>query len=96
MALTAELNKRALKLNSNDLPIVKLHDLIPLVGLSKSSIYRLMANSDFPKPIRLSERAVGWLTADIEEWINSRPFSDTTNDDHYLNDKASESNLNTK
>jgi prophage regulatory protein len=41
-------------------------------GLSRSTIYLMMSRGDFPKPIRLGERAVGWSELTISEWLNSR------------------------
>lgn len=41
-------------------------------GLCRSSIYQKMASGDFPKPISLGLRAVGWLEEDVSEWIASR------------------------
>lgn len=43
-----------------------------LTGLSRATIYRHMRAGSFPRPIRLTERLIGWLEADIEEWLNSR------------------------
>jgi prophage regulatory protein len=41
-------------------------------GLSRSAIYLKIAQGTFPKPISLGARAVGWLDAEIEEWLFSR------------------------
>ena len=43
-----------------------------MVGLSKPTIYRLMRRGKFPRPVRLSDRAVGWREGDVEDWIESR------------------------
>ena len=42
------------------------------VGLSRSTIYAKIAAGEFPAPIALSTRAVGWLESDIIAWIESR------------------------
>ena len=42
-------------------------------GMSRSSIYAAIKAGDFPAPIALGRRAVGWLDADITAWIESRP-----------------------
>jgi prophage regulatory protein len=52
--------------------ILRLPDLCKRIGLGRSSIYALMKRGQFPRPIRLSERAVGWRDADIEAWLQSR------------------------
>ena len=41
-------------------------------GLSRSTIYLMMRAGTFPKNITLGARAVGWLEADIQGWIDSR------------------------
>jgi prophage regulatory protein len=41
-------------------------------GLSRSGIYELLANGEFPKPIKLGSRSVGWLETEIAAWIQQR------------------------
>lgn len=41
-------------------------------GLARSTIYLLMQNGQFPKPVRIGGRAVAWPEADIEAWLNAR------------------------
>ena len=41
-------------------------------GLSRSTIYAMMAEGAFPKPVRLGKRAVGWREADVRAWLESR------------------------
>jgi prophage regulatory protein len=41
-------------------------------GLSRSKIYDLVAREQFPRPIKIGARAVGWVEADIEAWINAK------------------------
>ncbi|WP_285675117.1 helix-turn-helix transcriptional regulator, partial [Paralimibaculum aggregatum] len=43
-----------------------------LTGLARSTIYLHIARGEFPKPVRLGPRAVGWKEADIAVWIASR------------------------
>lgn len=38
-------------------------------GLSRSSIYLRCSQKNFPAPIRLGGRAVGWLESEIEAWL---------------------------
>jgi len=49
------------------LPLVKAR-----TGLSRSTIYLRIAEGSFPKPVSLGARAVGWLEAEIEQWLSSR------------------------
>ena len=41
-------------------------------GLGRSSIYALIADGQFPTPIRLSANTVGWLEHEIDAWIAER------------------------
>lgn len=49
------------------LPTVKIR-----TGLSRSTIYLRVSTGNFPKPISLGGRAVGWLESDIEQWIETQ------------------------
>ena len=40
-----------------------------MLGISRATIYRLMHEGNFPRPIKLGRRAVGWRYEDIEEWL---------------------------
>ena len=54
--------------------IYRLADVMKTTGLRKSTIYKLISKNDFPAPLRLSERAIGWKSSDIDDWVNSRPL----------------------
>ncbi len=43
-----------------------------VTGKSCASIYRAIQAGDFPRPIRLSQNAVGWLEDEVEAWIEDR------------------------
>jgi len=43
-----------------------------MTALSSSTIYRLMANNSFPKQVKLSDRAIGWVDSEIEEFIQKK------------------------
>lgn len=52
--------------------ILKLPEVMNKTGLSRSTIYDLMAKRLFPKSVKLGERAVGWLEAEVDGWIESK------------------------
>ncbi len=52
--------------------ILRLPEVKTRVGLSRSAIYLAVSREEFPRPIRLGARAVGWLESEIEEWIRER------------------------
>jgi len=43
-----------------------------LTGLSRSTLYDLMARGEFPRPVHLSVRAVAWPESEITAWLESR------------------------
>jgi prophage regulatory protein len=41
-------------------------------GLRRSTIYERVAEGEFPAPINLGARAVGWLESEVSAWIAAR------------------------
>ena len=52
--------------------IKRLNDTKAIVGLSRSTIYAMIKSGDFPRPINLSSHSVGWLSSDLDKWIQQR------------------------
>ena len=52
--------------------ILRLPDVKRSTGLSRSTIYLRIAQGTFPKPVSLGGRAVGWLEAEIQQWLQRR------------------------
>lgn len=52
--------------------ILRQPDVLARTGLSKSTIYQLIKDKQFKAPIKLGERAVGWLESDVEEFLAAR------------------------
>ena len=42
------------------------------IGLSRSMIYLRISEGSFPAPISLGGRAVGWIEAEIQAWVEDR------------------------
>lgn len=52
--------------------IKRLNDIKLIVGLSRSTIYAMIKRGEFPQPVLLGSRSVGWRLSDIQNWIKSR------------------------
>ena len=52
--------------------IYRLPEVIAICGLSRSTIYEMIGRGEFPAPVKLGARAVGWRRSDIESWLASR------------------------
>ncbi len=53
--------------------LLTLRDVTAATALSRSAVYALMAESRFPKPIRVGNRAVRWVEQEVRDFIASRP-----------------------
>lgn len=54
--------------------VMKMKEMVGVVGLSRSYIYALQARGEFPRPIRLVKggRATGYLRSEIDDWLKGR------------------------
>lgn len=43
-----------------------------ITGLSRSTIYDLIAKGDFPRPVKLTTKAVAWPESAISKWLEDR------------------------
>lgn len=57
--------------------MLPLPDVSARVGLSRPSIYRLMSQGHFPRPLKVGVRGVRWRSTDIDKWLNSRELGGT-------------------
>lgn len=49
--------------------LIKLKDVMHITGLARSTVYKYIADGNFPKPVSLGERNVAWLQSEVEDWI---------------------------
>ena len=56
--------------------LIRRKEVQTKTGLGASSIYAMMKQGDFPKPITLSERRVAWIESEIDQWITERIAND--------------------
>ncbi|MCY4368817.1 MAG: AlpA family transcriptional regulator [bacterium] len=56
-----------------DTRILRPTEVVELVGVSRTTIWRWTKDGRFPKPVRLPTRSklIGWRSTDIEEWIDN-------------------------
>lgn len=52
--------------------IERLPAVLERTALSRTSLYSLLERQRFPAPIKLSDRAIGFLTHEVDEWIRER------------------------
>ena len=52
--------------------ILRLPSVKQQTGLSRSTIYLRLKEGQFPKPVSLGGRAVGWIEAEIQAWVEEQ------------------------
>jgi prophage regulatory protein len=52
--------------------ILRLPEVKARTGLSRSTIYERIKTNTFPLPIRIGERAIGFIDSEIDDWIQAR------------------------
>ena len=52
--------------------ILRLPAVKARTGLSRSTIYLRVSECEFPKPISLGGRAIGWIEEEINDWLKER------------------------
>lgn len=50
--------------------LLGIADVARETSLSRTQIYRLIADGAFPRQIRLTARRVAWAETDVERWKN--------------------------
>jgi len=52
--------------------LLRLPEVMQRVALSRSEIYRRVADGTFPAPCKLGERASAWPDSEISAWVEAR------------------------
>ncbi|MFC3320411.1 MULTISPECIES: helix-turn-helix transcriptional regulator [Mesorhizobium] len=49
--------------------IIRLRTVLDRTGLSRSTLYRKIAEGTFPAQIKISINGAGWRESDVDRWI---------------------------
>jgi prophage regulatory protein len=52
--------------------IIPIERVTEKTSLGRSTIYHYMRSSKFPPAVRLGERHVGWVEAEVDAWLRAR------------------------
>ncbi len=55
--------------------LLRRREVEKIAGMSRSTIYRLMQEGEFPRPVKVGSAAVRWRASDITLWLESRPVA---------------------
>jgi prophage regulatory protein len=59
--------------------LVRVDAVCAITGLSVPTLYRLMAQGSFPRPVRITGHARAWKLSELMSWIESRERVNTDN-----------------
>lgn len=49
--------------------IIRLKSVLARTGLSRSTVYRKIAEGTFPAQIKISVNGAGWRESDVNKWV---------------------------
>lgn len=58
--------------DTREVVLLRLREVCRRTGYSRSEIYRRVAAGDFPRPIKLGDRASAWIEYEVSQWIAAR------------------------
>jgi prophage regulatory protein len=58
--------------DAGDDRILTTRELVDRVGLARNTIWRLVRDGRFPKPIQLTPARIGWDWTDVRAWLDER------------------------
>ncbi len=53
--------------------LLRLPEVLALVGVSRSTLYAMVQRGEFPPPVRIGVRAVAWRAHEVYSWVETRP-----------------------
>ena len=51
--------------------LIRMHEVLNRTGFFRAWIYRLIKQNRFPKPIKIGERAIGFIESELDIWIEN-------------------------
>lgn len=54
------------------LKVIRLRQVREQTGLGRSTLYGKVKAGEFPAPVDLGPRAVGWYEHEVQDWLASR------------------------
>lgn len=52
--------------------VLKKPVVLKIVGVTRTTLQTMIENKEFPAPIRLSARAIGWIDTEVQGWLDSK------------------------
>ena len=59
-------------MNRDNSPFFTIQEVSEFLGISTSTINRLVKKGDFPPKVKISPRRIVFMKYEIDEWINTK------------------------
>ena len=59
-------------INQENRPFLTIKEVSTLLGISVSTINRLVTKGDFPRKIKISPRRIVFMKKEINDWIDAK------------------------
>ena len=60
---------------------LSISDVCDLLGVHRSTVYRLRRAEGFPAPVKITGRELRWISDEVEAWLRTRPRAERIGDD---------------
>ncbi|AEP29916.1 AlpA family transcriptional regulator [Brumicola nitratireducens] len=52
--------------------ILRRKEVLQLCGIGQTHLYDLIKRNEFPRPVNLTGKIVGWVDNEIQDWIDTK------------------------
>jgi len=52
--------------------LMRMDEIVSLLGFGRSTLYAMIKNHQFPAPIKIGKRKTAWRTEVVMDWLNSK------------------------
>ena len=59
-------------MSESEIKIQRCPRILERTEWSRSTLYLKVQKGEFPRPIKLGQRSVGWIKSEVDEWLESR------------------------
>lgn len=54
--------------------VIRINEMISLLGCSRSSLHRWVKQGSFPQPKMMGKKTIGWLESDYISWLEQKTY----------------------
>jgi len=58
--------------NQSTTRIISLREVLSRTSMSRSAVYALQKQGEFPKSVSITERRVGFVESEIDDWLKAK------------------------